>query len=160
MTRKSLLPSLWGHHDDDLFGSMRREIDKVFEDFGRRPHLPEFVSKQGSALSPRIDVGESDTAMEVTVELPGVDEKDIDVTLADNVLTIKGEKKSESTDTEKDYHVVERSYGSFMRRMRVPFNVGADNVEAHFDKGVLTVRLPKPPEVGAQATKVAIKSQS
>lgn len=162
MTRGSLLPSLFGHHDDDIFGSMRREVDRVFEDFGRGLHSPRSVREgvtSRAVLTPSVDISETDKVLEVSVELPGVDEKDIDVTFSDNVLTIKGEKKTESEESQKDYHLVERTYGSFQRRMRVPFEIQSENVQADFDKGVLKVTLPKPPEIEAQARKIAIKSK-
>jgi len=91
--------------------------------------------------------------------LPGVDEKDVDVTLADDVLTIRGEKKSEREEQDKDrnWHVVERSYGSFSRAIPLPFEPDAAKVEAKFDKGVLRIRLPKSEEVTKKEQKIEIK---
>jgi HSP20 family molecular chaperone IbpA len=110
---------------EDAFRTLFQEVQKTFEDFSRRTPFARFGS---DILSPKIDVAESNDAVEVTVELPGVDEKDIDVTLADDVLTIRGEKKSEREEQDKDknknWHVVERSYGSFSRAIPLPF--GAD----------------------------------
>jgi HSP20 family protein len=85
----------------------------------------------------------------VTAELPGVDEKDIDLSLADGVLTIRGEKKTEREETDKDknWHLTERSYGSFSRTIALPYDPDSAKVEAKFDKGVLRVRLPKPAEI-------------
>ena len=158
----SLLPSLWGHTEkgEQPFRSLHREIDKVFEDFNRSFGLPAMsraTGEQTSMLSPSIDVVETDKAVEITAELPGVSEQDVDVTLVENVLTIKGEKKAETKEENKDYRLVERSFGSFQRSLRLPFTVAAESVDAHFKDGVLKVVLPKPPEVEAKTQKVAIK---
>jgi HSP20 family protein len=96
-------------------------------------------------------------AIEVTAELPGVDEKDVDVTLANGVLTVRGEKKTERDEEDKDknWHVVERSYSSFSRAIPLPFDPDPAKVEAKFDKGVLHIHLPKPAEIKQQ--KIEIK---
>ena len=98
-------------------------------------------------MAPRIDVAETKDAIELTAELPGVEEKDVDLTLADGVLTIRGEKKTErnESDPAKNWHVVERSYGSFSRSIALPFDPDPAKTEAKFEKGVLRVRLAKPP---------------
>jgi HSP20 family protein len=110
-------------------------------------------------LSPKIDVAETKDAIEVTAELPGVDEKDLDLTLADGVLTVRGEKKSarEEQDKDKNWHVVERSYGSFSRTIPLPFDPDPAKVEAKFDKGVLHIHVPKPAEVAKKQQKIEIK---
>jgi len=110
-------------------------------------------------LAPKIDIAESKDAIDLAAELPGVDEKDVDVTLADGMLTIRGEKKSErdETDKEKNWHVVERSYGSFSRTISLPFDPDPAKVEAKFDKGVLHIHLPKPAEVAKKQQKIEIK---
>lgn len=162
MNMKSLLPSMWGEDRDrdDPFRSLHRQIDRVFEDFARG--LPSLTmpgeAAEGVRLSPRIDVSETDKAIEITAELPGVEEKDVDVSLSDNRLTIKGEKKSEREEKEKSYHLLERSYGAFERTIAIPFDIDSDKVEAQFEKGVLKVTLPKPPETKARSRKIAIKS--
>jgi HSP20 family protein len=156
---KSLLPSLWSDADKgDAFVALQKEIDRVFSDFGRGFRLPAMASE--TRLAPRIDVSETDQALEITAELPGVDEKDIEITLVDDLLTIKGEKKAEAERKEKDYHIVERSYGAFQRSLRLPFDADSGKVEAHFEKGVLKVTVPKPPEVEAKSQKIAIKSKA
>ena len=96
------------------------------------------------AGAPAISVAETNDALEVTAELPGVDEKDIKVSLDDNQLIISGEKKAESTKDEKYWHVEERSYGSFYRSMFLPFEPEDGAVDAHFDKGVLHLTIKKP----------------
>ena len=95
---------------------------------------------------PTVDVSETDKAYEITAELPGMDEKNVEVKVANGVLTIKGEKQDEKEEKKKDYHMRERSYGSFERSFQVPDGVDADKIEANFKKGVLTVILPKSAE--------------
>jgi HSP20 family protein len=151
------LSSFFGRGDDP-FRSLFQEVQKTFEDFSRRTPFARFSSDM---LSPKIDVAESKDAIEVTAELPGVDEKDVEVTLADDVLTIRGEKKTEreEQDTDKNWHVVERSYGSFTRAIPLPFDPDATKVEAKFDKGVLRIRLPKPAEMTKKQQKIEIKKE-
>jgi HSP20 family protein len=152
---RSYLPSFFGR-DDDPFGSLFREVQKTFEDFSRRPPLAGLGSEM---LAPKIDIAESKDAIDLTVELPGVDEKEVDVTLADGTLTIRGDKKSgrDEQDKNKNWHVVERSYGSFSRTISLPFDPDPANVEAKFDKGVLHIHLPKPAEVAKKLQKIEIK---
>ena len=95
---------------------------------------------------PSIDVRETDTDLVVEAELPGMDEKDVSVTLSNDVLTLKGEKKSEREEKKEDYHLMERSYGSFQRSFRLGDTIDPDKVTAAFDKGVLKVTLAKRPE--------------
>lgn len=131
----------------DPFSEMRNEIERVFDSFtgrgfGRLPSL--FEGKEGP-LSPTMDIKENDRQLTVEAELPGMEEKDIDVSLRDGVLTIKGEKKSEREEKEEDYHVSERTYGSFQRAFRLPDTVDEDNISADMDKGVLKIVIPKKP---------------
>src|SRR5215470_9736469 len=107
------IPSFFGRGDDP-FGSLFREVQKTFENFSQRTPFARFNS---DALSPKVDIAESKDAIDVTAELPGVDEKDLDVTLTNGLLTVRGEKKTERDEQDKDknWHVVERSYGSFSR---------------------------------------------
>jgi HSP20 family protein len=149
------LSSFFGRGDDP-FRSLFQEVQKTFEDFSRRTPFARFGSDM---LSPKIDVAESKDAIEVTAELPGVDDKDVEVTLADDVLTIRGEKKTErkEQDEDKNWHVVERSYGSFTRAIPLPFDPDAANVEAKFDKGVLRIRMRKPAEMTKKQHKIEIK---
>ena len=152
---RSYLPSLIGR-DDDPFGSLFGEVQKTFEDFSRRSPLTGFGT---GTLAPKIDVAESKDAIDLTAELPGVDEKDVDVTLTNGVLTIRGEKKTQRDEKDKDknWHVVERSYGSFSRTISLPFDPDPAKVDAKFDKGVLHVHLPKPVEVAKKQQKIEIK---
>jgi HSP20 family protein len=137
------------------FASLRRDMERVFEDFSRGFGWgPPTVS--GGGVTPRVDVSESDSEIKIEAEMPGVDEKDVEVVLSDGRLTIKGEKKQEKEEKKKDYHMVERSYGSFARSIGLPFSAEPDQVKANFAKGVLTVTVPKPPEVKAKEKKIRI----
>jgi HSP20 family protein len=153
----SHLPSIFTRRSDGL-GSLFREIERSFEDFSRRSPLAGFPGFGDAGMMPKIDVSESKDAVEVTAELPGCNDKDIDVTLSEGVLTIRGEKKTERDETSKDrnWHVVERSYGSFARTVPLPFTPDSAKVEAKFDNGVLRVKLPKPAEVARREKKIEI----
>jgi HSP20 family protein len=121
------------------FGTLQREIERLFDDFGRG--FPAFGS---SELTPRMDVMETDKTIELTAELPGLEEKDVDINYADGVLTIRGEKKSEKEEKDNNYRLIERSYGSFSRAIELPSGVDPASVKASLTKGVLTVTVPKP----------------
>ena len=154
---RHFLPEVFGRGSGtDMFSSLQREIDRVFQDFGRGglPALGEFPR---NAMAMKVNVAEQDGAIEVTAEMPGCAPEDIDVQLKDGVLTIKGEKKVEKDDKQKDYHVMERSYGMFERSFTLPAEVDGSKVEAAFDKGVLKVTLPKLPEAQSKAQKIAVK---
>jgi HSP20 family protein len=110
----------------------------------------------GFAVTPAIDIVEKDDAYEVTAELPGLDAKNVDLQLADGVLTIKGEKKEEKEEKTKDRYVSERRYGSFRRSLQVPTSVDADKIEASYKSGVLTVTLPKSAESQKQQKTIPI----
>ena len=107
-------------------------------------------------MTPTIDVTETDREIEITAELPGLEEKDVEVNVAENLLTIRGEKKAEKEDKSKNYHVVERAYGAFARSIALPDGVDPDAIKATIAKGVLKVTVPKP--APAQAKKVEIKA--
>lgn len=133
----------------DPFTAMRAEMDRVFDAFlGRGTGRFPVLSPAGGdeAITPSIDVRETDKELVVEAELPGMDEKDVNVTLHDGVLAIKGEKKAEREEKKDNYHLMERSYGSFERSFRVGDNVDPDQVKATFEKGVLKVTMPKRPE--------------
>jgi HSP20 family protein len=154
---KQFLPDLFGRTSgNDMFSNLHREIDRVFSDFGRG--VPAFGSLgQNGRMDLRVNVAEQDGAIEVTAEIPGVSPEDIDVQLKEGMLTIRGEKKEEKDEKNKDYHVVERSYGMFERSFRLPAEVDSQKVEASFDKGVLKVTLPKLPEAKSKVQKIAVK---
>jgi HSP20 family protein len=137
------------------FAALRRELDRLFDDFGAGA-LPSW-NGNGQFL-PEADYAETDKDIVVTAELPGVDEKDVEVTLNDDVLTIRGEKRSQRDEKNERYQLAERSYGSFERSMSVPRGIDADKIKATFDKGVLKVTLPKPAELQAQRHQIKISS--
>ncbi len=114
--------------------------------------------KAAVAAVPAVDVTETDKAYEIAAELPGMDEKNIEVKLADGTLTIKGEKQEEKEEKKKDYYLQERSFGSFQRTFQVPDGVDTDKIEATFKKGVLTVTLPKTAEAQKAEKKIAVKA--
>src|SRR5262249_44386841 len=131
------------------FESLRREIDRLFDHFpfGTWPTQfgrsvfdtePFWRGEVSWAKAPAVDVVEKDKSYEITAELPGMDKSDIELMLADGVLTIRGEKKEEKEQKEKDRHVSERRFGSFQRSFRVPDSVDADRIDANFQNGVLT----------------------
>ena len=125
-----------------------RDFDRLFDNLWRGfdlPMLGRYEAPYG-AMMPRMDVTEDEDRFHVVVELPGMDEKDVEVVLSDNVLTVKGEKKVEVEETEKPYAYMERSYGSFRRSIPLDVEVVTDKIEATFDKGVLTIDLPKTAE--------------
>jgi HSP20 family protein len=107
--------------------------------------------------SPRLDVSETDNGLEIVADLPGMDKKDINVSLEENLLTIKGEKKEEKESKDKHYHTIERRSGSFYRAIRLPVEVEKDKVEAAFKDGVLTLRLPKTKESKKKVAQIEIK---
>ena len=107
--------------------------------------------------APAVDFTDTEKAYEVTAELPGIDEKDIEVKVANGILSIKGEKQEEKEEKKKDYYLRERNFGSFERSFQVPDSVDTDKIEASFKKGVLTVTLPKKPEAQAAAKKIDVK---
>jgi HSP20 family protein len=141
----------------DIFHNLRQEMDRLFEDFSSGFALRDVGPSFG--ISTKLDVAESDDAFTVTAELPGMDEKNVDVTLSGDMLVIKGEKKEEHEEKKKDYHLKERSWGSFERRIAVPFKADPARVQASFKKGVLTVTVPKPAEAKTQTKKIEIKSE-
>ena len=135
------------------FMSLQREIDRLFEDFTRG--FPAFAGNGGKML-PSMDVTETDKEIEITAELPGLEEKDVQINVADNLLTIRGEKKAEKEEKDKNYRLIELSYGSFERTLELPDGVNADTIKASIAKGVLKVTVPKP--APAQAKKIEVKS--
>ena len=158
MNLKSLIPvgrerSLAGR-ETHPFNTLQREIDRLFDDFSRG--FPSFGRWTAQELVPSIDVTETDKEIEITAELPGLEEKDVQINVADNLLTIKGEKRAEKEQKDKNYRLVERSYGSFERTLELPEGVNAEAIKANISKGVLKVTVPKP--APAQAKKIEVKS--
>ncbi len=124
-----------------LHDEMDRFFDEFFRGFGLAPWAP--FTEMESYFSPRVDVIETDKEVKVSAELPGLTEKDVEVSLSHDVLTIKGEKKSEEEHKEHNTYRLERVYGSFQRNIPLPCEVDEEKVEAVFKNGVLTVTMPK-----------------
>jgi HSP20 family protein len=151
------------------FESLRRQIDRIFEDFDQDPWRlpfrrsifdvePFWRRELAWGPSPTVDIVEKNDAYEVTAELPGMDEKNIEVKLANGGLMIRGEKQEEKEEKKKDYHLHERRFGSFERRFTVPEGVDIDKIGASFKNGILTVRLPKKPEAIKAEKKIEVKA--
>jgi len=142
----------------DIFSVMRDEMDRMFDRFESGwPRLPSLFRREGSITLPELDVRENANAIIVEAELPGVDEKDVSVTLANGLLTIKGEKKQEKEEKGENYHMTERSFGGFERSIRLPDTIDEGKVEAKFDKGVLKVTAAKKPEAVKPERKIEVK---
>jgi len=144
--------------EDNPFTNMHAEMDRLLSSFFDEDRWPALSGNHRMVV--RWDVAETDDAVKITADLPGLTEKEIDVSLADGVLTIKGERKSEKEEGGKDkrYHRVERSYGAFERAMSLPADVDESKVSAEFKNGVLELTLPKKPEAKKQAKKIQVKA--
>jgi len=139
--------------------SLQRQVNRLFDDFFRGFDLRPFAAMESAGeFTPRIDVKESDKTFTLTAELPGMDEKDLDVMLSAESLTIKGEKKHEKEEKSENYYRMERSYGSFHRVIPLPNEIDLKKVEASFTKGILTVNLPKTAKAKEKTKKVPIKT--
>jgi HSP20 family protein len=135
------------------FVSLQREIDRLFEDFTRG--FPPFRTFGSAEPMPSVDVIETEKEFVITAELPGLEEKDVQINLADNVLTIRGEKKAEKEQKGQDYRMVERSYGTFSRSFELPEGIDLNAIQAEMTKGVLKATLPK--RAPAVARKIEVK---
>ncbi len=143
------------HPIQALQRDMNRLFDEFFREFGLAPFRP--FEERWDVFSPRIDMVEGDKEIKVSAELPGMDEKDIDISLSHDVLTIRGEKKEEEEYRGKNYYRMERSYGSFQRSIPLPCEVDDDKAEAIFKRGVLTITLPKAAEAQSRK-KITVKT--
>jgi HSP20 family protein len=160
MRVRSMLPALWSdnRNEREPFRMLQNEIDKLFTNFSAGlPMIGSWSGDGNGRLAVQVDVAETEKAIEVTADLPGVNEKDIDVSLAGDMLTIKAEKKSDKEEKTKDYHLVERSYGTFERSMMLPFKADAAKIDAKFDKGVLKLTVQKPAEAQTKLQKIEVK---
>ncbi len=150
------------------FLSLRDQVDRLFEEFAgdwRVPSLRRDLFDWEPYRTPpwshgvvdvRFDVSETDKALELTAELPGIEEKDVELLLSDGVLTLKGEKRADKEEKEKDYYLSERHYGAFSRSLRLPETVDTGKIKATFEKGVLRIVVPKRAEAKAEKKKIAI----
>lgn len=153
---------------------LRQQMDRLFNDFANAFRLMPFspfgapdrdvsgyepFGGVGAVADVRFEVSESDKEIEVSAELPGMTENDVDIQLANNVLTIKGEKKAEEERKEKNYYLSERRYGAFQRAFRLPEGIDEDNISASFDSGVLRISLPKREETQGKQRQIQIKGK-
>lgn len=149
------------------FDRMRREMDRLFDEFGRgffsfptrlaMPDIEPLWRTAGRGIEPVVDIVERPDRYEITAELPGMDEKNIEVKLSNGLLIVSGEKMEEREEKEANYHMSERRYGSFQRSFRLPEGINADKIEATFQKGVLKVALPKT-EGAKKEAKIDVKA--
>jgi HSP20 family protein len=171
MNLRSLVPfrdrASLARPDFSVFGSLQREVDRLFEDFARGVPTVGAMQSNGN-LIPSIDVSETDKEIEITAELPGLERKDVEITVDNDVLTIRGEKKVEAGQSgkgsgqagkddkdNKNYHVTERSYGVFLRVLQLPASIDPSKVEATMTNGVLRIKIPKPAR--PEAKKIEVK---
>jgi len=141
---------------DTALSRFRDEVDGWFERFFRDPGDLSALSLPGSAGGPRMDLAESDDAITVKAELPGVDPKDIEISVTGNRLTLRGEKKQDREERGRDYHYVERQYGGFHRSIQLPTSVDSTKVSAEYKNGIVTVTLAKNP--GAKAKRIPVRN--
>ena len=146
--------------EEHPFLTLQQEMNRLFDDFfGGRVLEPFGALGEGwDVFSPQVDVVETDKEIRVSAELPGLDDKDVEVSLSRDVLTISGEKKQEKREKGRDYYRAERSYGSFRRSIPLPAEVDADKVDAVFNKGVLTITLPKKAEAAGRK-RITVKAR-
>ena len=165
MTFKNLIPLQWdrydtyGNHNYDkaLFSldkSMERFLNPINTDYLSNSFFDFRPVEQNKF--PKVDITETDNNFLITAELPGLDEKNVDLTLDDGTLTINGEKKTETEDTQGEFYSRERSYGKFQRSFEVPAIIDQNKIVASFVKGVLTVTMPKTPEAKKEVKKIPI----
>jgi HSP20 family protein len=143
--------------EGDPFLTMQRRMNRLFDEFWKDPMDMQPFEGFESSFSPRVDMIEDEKEIRVTAELPGMDAKDIDISLQQDVLTLRGEKSSEHEEKKGQYHRIERSYGSFERQIPLGMEVDSDKVEAEFKNGVLTVTLPKLAADVSKTRKIDVK---
>ncbi|MEN6421908.1 MAG: Hsp20/alpha crystallin family protein [Smithella sp.] len=163
MKVRNLLPDVVrkGRTDiDHPFYSLQREMNSLFDNFFRGFEVAprRFAAGGMEMFSPSVDVKENEKEFIIKAELPGVEEKDIDVTVTNDSVTIKGEKKEEKEDKDKNYYYMERSYGSFCRVIPLDAEIESGKAEARFKNGILDIKIPKDQSAKAKGTKVSIKT--
>jgi HSP20 family protein len=166
---KKTTPAVSRTRMPDPWHSFRNEIDRLFDRFGGGagfPSLqrmfdfepmPRFTTSFNFA-APAVDVSEDEKSYKITAELPGIDPKEVDVTVTGDTLILKGEKRQEREEKDQTYHFSERSYGSFQRSFALPRDVDREKIAADFTKGVLTLTLPKTAEAQKETKKIEVKS--
>src|SRR5512137_1534764 len=137
------------------FERMKRDMDRLWDSF--LEGAPRRRSEEREEWLPSLDVSETKNELVVKAEVPGMDRRDIDISLSDGVLTIKGEKKQEKEEKEADYHLVERSYGAFVRSVHLPKEVQGDKISASYKGGILKIVLPKSEEAKKKEIKIKVE---
>lgn len=172
MTLKEMMPWRWGGlrswEDDERpfesffngMDSLHKEMDRLFSEFRKMSTHPMPMGRSWdlSQVTPRIDETEDEKAIHVKVELPGMDKDDVDITLTEGMLTIRGEKKQEEEEKGKDFYRTERAFGTFRRSIPIPVEVDETKIEASFNKGVLNITLPKTAEAQKKVKHIAVKA--
>ena len=165
MTFKNLIPLQWDRYDaygnhnyDKTLFSLDKSMDRFFNPVNTDYLGNSFFDFRPVEQNkfPKVDITETDNNFLITAELPGLDEKNVDLTLDDGTLTINGEKKTETEDTQGEFYSRERSYGKFQRSFEVPTIIDQNKIAASFVKGVLTVTMPKTPEAKKEVKKIPI----
>ncbi len=136
------------HLVSDPFHFLRQEFDRLFNS-----------SPSIEGIQPEFEVKESKDCIKVTAELPGISEKDVEVSLVDNILTISGEKKAETTDESETYYIMERSYGSFTRSIQLPYAPDEKKISASFKDGVLSLTIPRPSQIKPNIHKILVHKE-
>lgn len=144
----------------DPFLDLHREVNRLFDDMFRSSGGSSYGGTFGGMMTPRIDVVETDNELRIAAELPGVSQDDVEVMLEDDVLTLRGEKRSAHEEGEGSRHITERSYGRFERSLQLPFRPDEGQVRAAFEHGVLTVTLPKPAQAPERARRIEVRGGS
>jgi HSP20 family protein len=144
------VPTLRPGSSSDLFGTLQREVNRVFDQMFRG------VPTTMGAFAPSVEMKETEGGLTVTAELPGLEEKDVEIALEGDMLTLSGEKRQEKTEEKEGMHISERSYGRFSRTIPLPWAADPAQATAAFDKGVLTVTLKRPPDAKAKVNRIPI----
>ena len=140
------------------FLSLRTEMDRLFDNFFHGFEMERF-GNASLGFQPKVNVADSEKEITVSVEIPGMDEKDIELALTKDALTIRGEKREEKEEKGKNYHRMERTYGSFSRTLPLPVEINTDKAEAAYKKGVLIITLPKTEQAVKETKKIPIKKE-
>lgn len=145
-----------GRENGDPFSQLQRRINGMFDDFLGRSFSD---LGNGREFLPQVEVTETAKEIKITAELPGLDEKDVDVSVLDNMLSIKGEKIQEKEEEEHGSHYSERSFGAFHRTIALPQGIDTEKVKARFKKGVLKITIPKKPEAQSNRRKIELMEE-
>lgn len=152
----------WRSAPADPFNALQSAVNDLFQDFGRDPFalapLPSAKMMPTATFWPSVDLSENERNITITADIPGLEEKDVDVSLLGRTLTLKGEKRTENEEKGTNFYRCERSYGTFQRNLELPCEVDAEKVQASVRKGVLTVSLPKSEATKAASRKINVRS--